>query len=913
MIVKYLRNSFSTSGTLFKDVEFYDILVQCTKLPKNVKKSSQGAIWIYDSDRLGYDGQTSLGIIFMDIDWISKEVAEKIYDNFHLIAQHLNCLLAIQFSSSYYLKPDKKCGLHVFFKSNILNYYEYRDEAQILLGIFSQLVLKLLGIDLLESSINGNDIVLDFHNTKMTQKFDLFYSTFKYNEYCLNFNKDIVQFSDLEKLIEKYDLKLYDNEENQSASFSPHLNGMQYGISNKKIKVDRNLKVGKYSGNNLRWRISIIAHKIFGEDAKKFCDKFFYYENNKSIYSEIKEDFPNYNFLVYKWLIENNFIKKSEDNIINEWISEKHNEIVQYIKKYRHLEISAGTGSGKTTLINELLARDFNSIVIVPFNVTNKLYNKCFEVNSNYSGEIPKNKPIVMVWDQAIKHWESIKHRHFIVDESHTLFFDRNYRDSAIKLLNKFKDEDSYVTFISATPAGEGELLNCHKIKYSKKRDIITCDIKATNSVVWSQYNYIKRALDEHWYDKIVLLDDITAKLVYEKFVVEGYINQIAYIRSETKDTKDFIDLRDKEVLLKPLTICTCVAFNGLNFKNNNERILVVGSILKGQTTSGQIIQQIGRIRNSKVRALYFINPTTNANFRIEEKCQKAQEFNNLYIQGVNDTLLSYDRRFLNNNYVESLKEIESYILEHASLEVIIKELSEVGYIKGTYPKENEKENNEIIRMKLEIKRKESDEFKEDIFSGKFFNEEYEYETNYQKSWAESLNYLISNERFEGIDEDFIKRLFKVGNKHKLVETFINELKNIIRYIQIDDAEFNKIFENKNMWSNMLSSDVYRRDFICNLNKIDKIRKKYKNKIVLKDDSETIILSDILEDIITEEANRQEREKMGGQNGGKNSSPKKQIKDIKTGKIYDSCEACAKDIGKSNAYISKYKDRFIRL
>lgn len=52
---------------------------------------------------------------------------------------------------------------------------------------------------------------------------------------------------------------------------------------------------------------------------------------------------------------------------------------------------------------------------------------------------------------------------------------------------------------------------------------------------------------------------------------------------------------------------------------------------------------------------------------------------------------------------------------------------------------------------------------------------------------------------------------------------------------------------------------------------------------------------------------RQQKGKIGGIIGKAN----KKVKDTKTGKVYESKAECAKDIGKSPAYISKYKNRFI--
>jgi hypothetical protein len=47
--------------------------------------------------------------------------------------------------------------------------------------------------------------------------------------------------------------------------------------------------------------------------------------------------------------------------------------------------------------------------------------------------------------------------------------------------------------------------------------------------------------------------------------------------------------------------------------------------------------------------------------------------------------------------------------------------------------------------------------------------------------------------------------------------------------------------------------------------------------------------------------------------GGKLGSPNKRIKDMNTGKIYNSCKECADDIGHNITYISKYKDRFVKI
>ena len=148
----------------------------------------------------------------------------------------------------------------------------------------------------------------------------------------------------------------------------------------------------------------------------------------------------------------------------------------------------------------------------------------------------------------------------------------------------------------------------------------------------------------------IVLFDDMNAAKIYEKLVMDGYGSLISYIRADRKDTEDFIRLRDNEMLEKKVTICTCIAFNGLNFKNTNEKILVVGSIQQGKTTACQIIQQIGRIRNSKVIAKYFFNDRIYSE-DIDDKIMREQEHLDVLLKGC--SVINVENKWLDEKSVE--------------------------------------------------------------------------------------------------------------------------------------------------------------------------------------------------------------------------------------------------------------------
>lgn len=859
--IKYVQNAYSKSGTAFIDTTLEEILKYCLTLPKHGKKGNYGSIFIYNSNILGehLECEVSTGLILLDIDYIDKATAETIYNRFDELADRWYSLLAIQFSSSYYINPDVKSGLHIYVKSNNLNKDDYHKQAQICLAIFAELVYQCLNIDL-KAMNKVNAPVLDMHNTNLYQRFNLFYSTFKYNECAETFNLDMVGFDLLEKLELKYNLEL---DKEITKTISPTLNNVGVGTNLCKTKIDRNLHIGSYSGNDIRFRISIIADKLFGDNAKSFCDKFFYYENNKSIYTHYPSG-NTINPLIYKWLVKNGYIIESTQNFIKNWLEEYSNEIVNEIKANKYLEIVAPTGTGKTTYINNYLAKKFNSVVIVPFNVTNKLYNNLFEINASYVGDVPQKKPVVMVWDQAIRRWNEIKDRHIIIDEAHTLFFDRNYRDSAIKLMMKLLEDNCHTTFITATPAGESELFKMKQIHYFKNRATIQLNIKATKNIEWSQYNYIKKCLDNNWYDKIVLLDDLSAKKIYEEFVVNCYGDKISYIRSSTKDSKDFISLRENELLSKKLTICTCVAFNGLNFKNENEKILVVGSIQQGITTSCEIIQQIGRIRNSKVTGLYFYNPDKFYDEDINAKEMKAQECNDIVLKGCSDTFLSYDRKYLDNDYVSAMRNIQQYQIKHSSIDVIISELGATGYIKGKVEDRN-KQDELLKKMTLAMKREESDEMKNDIINNIFLTKEYEKE--YQHKWAKEIRYLISNPHYSGITIDMFIEMFNKGTKHKLVETSINNIKEIVRYVGVDELEFKNSVDNMKLYASMLSNPIDRKKFISNMKRVIEIRKKYADKIKFNND--ILDFTDIVFDVIQFEYESQMKEIECGRLGGK--------------------------------------------
>ena len=868
--VRYLKNGKAPTGAPLHDTTLEATLVYCNELPRDGEKGSYGAILFYDSDEFGISELKeilSTGCIVCDIDNLPREIAERIYNSFDVLVCYFPQITAIQYSSSWALGKDR-CGLHIYFHSDPLTYSEYEYYATLcMLGVV-EIIEQALNIDIREFD-EGEKKCIDFHNTKISQRIFLFYSPYKYNKDALKVCYDSFSTETVNELTKKYGVKLNEPCVNEKGLVNINPVYGRYIAGNKdKIKIDRNVNVGKYSGNELRWRISVIADKFFGDKAKEFCDSNFYYENGKSIYVQIKKDI-SINPLVLKWLEEKGYIEKEVNKYtINEYISEFHENIIKTIDNYNKCEIIAPTGSGKTTYINEKLAVEKNAVVITPFNVTNKLYDRLELIDSKYKGSLPSDKPLVMVWDQAVKRWGEIKDRLIIVDEAHTLFNDRNYRDAAVKLVQRLKDESVKCCFITATPTGETKWVE-KTVRYDKNRDIIRLYIRNVTNINWSELNFVKAAYENKWADRIVIFDDKNAGVIYEKLVIEGYGEDIAYIRADKKDTEDFKRLRDEERLTKPITICTCVAFNGLNFKNEGEKILVIGSIREYDTTSCSIIQQIGRIRKSKVVGYYFYNgddETGSDDMNIEDKTDRAQKL--AYINSEGCVVANPDSKWLDNYYIDAMTEINEYVINHSKIDIICKELSDTGYIKGNIKKEKGEDDTGVRKMTRELKRLQSNNIYEDIISGDFLKKDYyDYTGDYEKIWFKEIHRLIDNPNYEGITFELLQKIVTKKNNNALIDSYIRKLKDIILACKQNEESINKLKLNKDRWIAEIVNIYDKKELKRKINTIIRLWKKYRKKIRIEDG--VIYITGIIHDIIEEEEIRIKKLKDNNTKSGK--------------------------------------------
>ena len=921
------------NGTILQQVELVDILKACKDCPKAPGKHQNGAIFPYINRTLGretwdIERGTNDGVIFIDIDYITKGTAEKIFDNFELLCEKFPCLYAIQYSSSYYLS-EQKAGLHIYVSSGKLDEFEYNYLASLALIIFARVVNMILDIDLRVSQV-GKDVILDSHNTRLTQRFFLYYSPYKINECTEIITEDLVKADDLRRLKLEYpDIKL-----TKTHYIGGRINLDLKDANNQieRLYIDKNFKIGEYSGNDVRWRISRIAQALFGEDgAKEWCDKYFYCKEG-SIYTH-QSSTNGIKIVIKEWLENNGYLTSTKENCIKqgEYIVKYKKQILDFINKHRHAEIVAPTGVGKTTLINGQkdyvvdifntntdlafsLAQELNAIVIVPFNVTNKLYDNMIEVSSENHNVIDPNRPAVMIWDQALMHWDEIKDRHFIIDEAHCLFLDRRYRDTAVRLMKNLKDYNCSYTLFTATPSGEGDELGCDYLKFTNERTSIRTDVVLVNNVDVMEYNTIVNALRNNWYDRIVLFDDTTAKKIYEKIYCEGeFIDDVAYIRADTKNTDDFKNLRDNELLDKRLTICTCVAFNGLNFKNTNENILVVTSFSEGNTTASEIIQEAGRIRNSNVKLKIFYDGkdrTDNLDKNIE-KAEILHTIENTY--DIPQGLFSYNSRLIDEDIKESLRNIQEHINKHSDIEILIEELLSTNYFiikKIDLSNPNEKKGN---RMVLALKRNESNEFIKDILDETVLNNEYG--TDYKMNWQNQIKKMIDNDTYIGISLDTFKQFYNNTDKKTLISTIIAKLYKAIHISLLDDDTWNRYVNNvENVKLFVKNNEVLIKEISTSYKQNKEIRDKYRNKIKLKEHN-IIDLSLMFDDMIFELAEQYQRS-----NSLKSESKKKTVVitnkfkhpekyGLHIGQEFDSVNSLAEYTGKRKQYITKWKNK----
>ena len=857
---------------------------------KTEEKNRDGGIYFHQSNIVGkFDPSDAKGVFceqnidtiwnccFIDIDGFDTNAeVDAVYSKFDEFVKYLPNLIAIQKSSSYYLGAGEHgIGLHLFFVIPDSYESEFKERAAYIDAAFSVVYEKIF----------GKEIKIDKVSRNPYSKLFIHYGDYLWNDkaYC-------VELSDSNKKeLRKQYSEFFKGEDAQTKEVlvSP-------GV---KVDINRNIVTSKeiYSYED-RWRLVETLRRVKDDfdfilnTLDTFCER--RHSSNGAPFAGWEKEIRRiYNSRkpIYEGTYMNTLRELEEKGVLtvrpetegnnylaeNEYAFDRKDDIVKFVRENTRSCVIAPTGSGKTTLINGFvkkedegtpferdvlykgIASELNAVVIVPYNSVNALYDNLYEVSTkkgNIKESIPEDKPVTIVIDQAIAHWDDIKGRQLIIDESHVLFADRSFRDRAAALLRKIKDDpDVKVCCVSATPLGEVDMLGCSVIEYRKVRSVVNLQIIDTDNVDYTLLDFARAAERERYYNKVVIFSDRYSRKLFENLIPIYGLENIAYIKSELKDSDDFLSLQRDEKVSKKVTIATRVAYNGLNFKNTDDRILVLTTFTPGETLPSEIIQSIGRFRNCKVNVKCILTPEGNKE-SISERGERAKFYDDTIKEEGLKKLFStnYSSELLDQERKSVLEEIESYNKVHSTPSYLIDELKRIGYVYVTRKevkkdivkvKDVDEEGNPVEKeislgsLRLKLKKAISEKFYKDVFTddGKGIDRCFcgtdglgkIYYTGLVRRWG-------SIEKVEGVDKELVRNLKNSSRRDILVDTVLSQIEDIIDVVSIPDSEWDKFMLSRDSYrmlaSNVLPEDKYKA-YVSREKKILSIRNSYKGKI----------------------------------------------------------------------------------
>lgn len=890
LTISKLKNRYQKNGSLGT---FVDDLEEVRKEAVGKDKNDCPVIMPFVGERGVYNPSN---IFFVDID-TNYKVDDIIEDRQNLFSKCPN-IVCLQKSSSG--------NLHIIGTHGdvIEDADTWEIETKYQTAAINETLYRLYNVDYTEYVDEKKGVIaLDNHNTKYTQLFYVNSNVIYTNEYvggvCLtkqqrNFLQDKYKNTfdfTVKQITPKYN-------KNTNSGVLEEYTGEKVCINTELVEKEFPAQYGekKWTGNDLRWRISIIAYNLFGDDAKSWCDERFYYDRGRSIYSIPSDKSKRVdNIFVLTWLTSKGYLKiesKRDSNEFNsktiemetEYLSPYLSVIKDYIGKTSVLSIEAPTGAGKTTLLNELTGLYKESVVVVPFNVTNNLYKKL----NIYSSEITdskykEGKANCCIWDKFNRIADDIYPEVVFVDESHTLALDQTYRDAAVKTIEKLQNmvvKGVKVVFISATPCFEVQLFNAFQLKFVKKdnRDV-KVEVRFTNDTAGCIKNDVKN-VRESW-DKICVFSDRDTK--------QQYINCLTNNIKSTIYHSDFREnvkqLRDTEMIEDKINFFTCIAFNGLNIRNKGEKILIDIRYTRGETTLNAIKQIVGRFRNNEdITVRIYVDNKYETELNLEEAFENAKV---IVESGSVELISSYWERLNDSNVQNALKRIESYVSTQ-TVEYVVAELSKEYNVK--LMKQYTEEKIERVDPR---KREQSERFKQYI-AGK--NVQINDDDEYINDWLKRMR-KIKNEYMIEV-ENLLRMMLKVNPKatNKLVSTILDEIERICYINTLSDESWKAEVEKRDAVIKGVKGQTLKA-VLRTFKKDDFYREKYKDVCL-----ENAIV-DYLDETMKEFLGIIEERKESGKKGGKVG---KKVKDTKTGKVFDSVQKAAKFYGKHTDTITSW-------
>ena len=582
------------------------------------------------------------------------------------------------------------------------------------------------------------------------------------------------------------------------------------------------------------------------------------------------------------------------------------------IKENAAVVIVAPTGSGKTTGLTGCVNKKKcypgfidhfpNSIILVPFNTTGRLYDGpgVNLVASHNINKFKKGKCNAMVIDQFNKHIGEIianPPEVVFIDESHELFFGPTYRNACEEcqrhLLN-LKTMGVKIVLISATPAGEVGLFGAKTIKINRKdnRNIVFEFIHCKDT--YSSIINDMKTYEYEGFDRLAIFSDRDCNALFEWGI--GADKDINICHSKYRENVD--QLVDTELLNHDITTMTSIAYNGLNIRNTGEKILVAVRYVYGENNINQLIQIPGRFRaNHDITIrVYFdgvldkksVNSAMNDLNRDFNDAQiilanNAEEFKTEYYERIVDPgIYSSVAAVLMYNLQWTVKNLTGH-LTHEGYKVVIRD--ESGMVS---PEKH-------IRP---IKKEASDKFRVDYVNDVKTESDDKYLMAYVNVWLRRINKLKALYNPDKIDEA-LKELFTHKNRNGKdnslnVESHITNLEDALKIWSMDDVE----------WAGWLSvRNNILKDPRASKNLKDKVRKIIKRNDSLREKYKGWNFEDVLQGVLGDQVDLLMKFLDGNALGGKNSA--RVLFDTRNNCFYESCKDASKKLGCSSTTITR--------
>ena len=944
-------------GTPLKIVDFDDIITTCRNpKTKSDKKHQCGAIYAYKQDTLGVrEDSVSGGMIFCDIDNISKEVAKDIYEHFDDISSKLQFLYACAYSSSYTISKDH-AGLHFFCYSDELTKNEYSKYAKVCLFTIARTIELVLGYKLVTEPtcrVDKNKPIVDTHNCSIAQKLYLFYDPFKINDSAWPITPG--QYDDFAGQLEEIYPQFFKKEESVAVSLNNNVEisgkcekkielhyGQDYTIANYLVAT------GKYSKDEVLSILLSIESRP-GNQMKSNGEKtieshfrqivstaFTKYGGGVSVPSETKikaEKLLNQvGFTVVNCTAQANAIEIASDKFLSD--EPYYHQLFDFYKQHNKIQVVSGTGTGKTVASRERLAVDLNAILIYPYNALSELY-KYKERDGKLSGlqlYMPKltgfekytdKQPICMVYDQFVmlcKEGKIDKNRPVIVDESHCLFFEQGqgFREACVRCMRYLMDF-THVILISATPCCELQCIGVNDYKentitFFKKRKPVNFTFCYEKPII-KRYEPMGDILNimvntacyysEHKkYDHILVLTDSMYEVAKDNMIFKLTDDKITHFRSEDREKPEIVDLLNNEIVKKDILITTKVGNNALNYANKDEKFLILLDFAERETAIQEIVQKIGRVRFSEVDCMCFLRKTPDK-MSVTKK-HTYNEIKKLYSGRIAERLLHIDDSLSDEQVFQAALEVEQYIEKESTVDNLFDYLNDTGYInifEREYPSSHTKDENgnkkKIYRYD-KIKKAASDTFKT-YLKNDMLDELHDSENEFINKWYKDIKDILKEECYN-IDKEHLYEFILSQKQENLMSTILNTFFDVYICCVDTDEQFADQLKQIDDFIAVLNKNNLGRsvkDWVSKKKKFQQYRSKYKG--IFEEGAFSSVLSFMIEEIGIDIENTR----------AKISEAKKKpirLRNIHSKKIlkFDSIESCAEFFGVSGFSLRKF-------